>query len=98
MRLKEGTKIEFAERYLPDLIADYLLQIFFILQVVYCRLFAGILHIVCRLFADLLLVSSHRIVSNPYLGFLSHFHPIYALKKRRTKRRNDGPTDGQTFI
>ena len=54
-----------AERELPDLIAG-------------CRLFAGILQIYCRLFTGCLLFSSHEKISNPYLGFFSHFHSISA--------------------
>ena len=70
MRLKEGTKIK---------LQGVIFQIW--LQVVCCRLFANILKVVCRRFRGYLLFSSHGTVSYSYLGFLSHFHSISALRK-----------------
>ena len=79
MCLKEGTKIEL-QRDISQIG----------LQVVYCRLFAGILQVVYRLFA----------VRNPYIDFSSDHMPFpnnfRGLKKKTRYRRTSVLTDRQT--
>ena len=74
MRLKEGTKIEL-QRDISQIC----------LQVVYCRLFAGILQIVYRLFA----------VRDPYFDFSSDHMP-FPNNFRGLKKKNALPTDRRT--
>ena len=65
-------------------------------EAVFCTLFAGILQVICRLFAGSLLFSTHKTVSNPYYGLLSHVYYTSALKKKHdTNGGREGGTEGR---